>query len=148
MENKSKIKQNFYKKSIEEIEKNIGENKEVSICLHACCGPCSTHPVEFLSQYFKNIVIVYNNSNIYPSDEYKRRYEELKKYADNFNAENNGKIELIQFEYDNLKYNQFLGKYGPMKEGGLRCIECYKKRMDEVYKFADDRNIDYFTTLL
>ena len=120
----------------------------MKILLHSCCGPCSTHPLEFLTQYFKNIVLVYNNSNIYPSEEYSRRLEELERYIEIFNRENNGKIELIKFDYDNLSYNQFLGRYGAVKEGGIRCIECYKKRMDEAYKYANDRGLDYFTTVM
>ena len=72
MENSTK---NYYQKSMIELDKMKRESKEFSICLHVCCGPCLTYPLEFLLQYFKNIVIVYNNSNIYPQREYQRRYE-------------------------------------------------------------------------
>ena len=128
MENNTK---NYYQKCMIELDKMKRENRDFSICLHACCGPCSTHPVEFLSQYFKNIVIVYNNSNIYPIEEYQRRYEELVRYVELFNQQNEGKISLVKFEYDSLSYNQFLAQYGPQKEGGVRCFACYKKRMEE-----------------
>ena len=148
MENKQKKIVNYYQKSMIELDKIKRDNKDVSICLHVCCGPCSTHPLEFLTQYFKNIVLVYNNSNIYPSEEYARRLEELERYIDIFNKENEGKIELVKFDYDNVSYNQFLGQYGAIKEGGIRCIECYKKRMDQAYKYANDRGLDYFTTVM
>ena len=72
MENNTK---NYYQKCMIELDKMKRENRDFSICLHVCCGPCSTHPIEFLSQYFKNIVIVYNNSNIFPSEEYQHRID-------------------------------------------------------------------------
>lgn len=139
---------NYYQKSMIEIDKMKRENKDYTIALHVCCGPCSTHPIEFLSQYFKNIVIIYNNSNIYPSNEYYRRLDELKKFIDVFNAENKGSIELIEFEYENEDYNQFLKRYGPQKEGKERCFACYEKRMKQAYEYANRRGIDYFTTVM
>ena len=148
MEMTNKKVVNYYQKSMIEIDKMKRENKEYSICLHVCCGPCSTHPLEFLSQYFKNIVLVFNNSNIYPSNEYARRYEELVKFVDIFNKENEGKITLVKFDYDNEKYNEFLSVYGPQKEGKERCFACYRKRMSEAYDYADKIGVDYFATIM
>ena len=145
MENNTK---NYYQKCMIELDKMKRENKDYSICLHVCCGPCLTYPLEFLSQYFKSIVIVYNNSNIYPSEEYQRRYEELVKFVDVFNKKNKGEIKLVKFDYDNKSYNEFLGQYGAQKEGGERCFACYQKRMKEVYDFADEIGVDYFTTVM
>lgn len=139
---------NYYQKGMIELDKISRENRDFSICLHVCCGPCLTYPIEVLSQYFKSIVIVYNNSNIYPSEEYHRRFEELVKFIDAFNNENKGEIKLINFEYDNKSYNQFLSDYGAEKEGGERCFACYKKRMSEVYDYADKIGVDYFTTIM
>ena len=145
MENSTK---NYYQKSMIELDKMKRESKEFSICLHVCCGPCLTYPLEFLLQYFKNIVIVYNNSNIYPQREYQRRYEELLNFIKVHNKENEERITLIKFDYDNVSYNQFLAQYGPQKEGNERCFACYEKRMEEVYKFADEIGVDYFTTIM
>ena len=148
MENSKKNVINYHQKMVIELDKMKRENKEFSICLHVCCGPCSTYPLELLTQYFKNIVLVYNNSNIFPSEEYVRRYEELKRYVEIFNSENKGQIKLVKFDYDNESYNSFLSEYGPQKEGKERCFACYKKRMEEVYKYADEIGVDYFTTVM
>ena len=148
MENKQKRIVNYYQKSMIEIDKIRRENKDFSICLHVCCGPCSTHPIEFLSQYFKNIVIIFNNSNIYPFEEYSRRYEELVRYVTDFNSKNKGEIKIIKLDYDNKSYNQFLAEYGPQKEGKERCFACYRKRMEEAYKLADELGVDYFATVM
>ncbi|NLB11620.1 epoxyqueuosine reductase QueH, partial [bacterium] len=52
-----------------------------SLLLHACCGPCSTYPLQLLNKIF-NITVYYNNSNIYPLEEYEKRFINLKKYID------------------------------------------------------------------
>ena len=148
MEMSNKKIVNYYQKSMIEIDKMKRENKDYSIVIHACCGPCSTHPIEFLSQYFKNIVIIYNNSNIYPSEEYQRRLEELVKYIDIFNSQNEAEIRLVKFDYDNENYNKILATFGPQKEGGERCKTCYRTRMEEAYRFADENGFDYFTTVM
>ena len=38
---------NYYQKSQIEIDKIVREGKRPTIALHACCGPCSTYPIEF-----------------------------------------------------------------------------------------------------
>lgn len=35
-----------------------------------------------------------------------------------------------------------------MKERGPRCFKCYKLRMEETAKIAEENNFDYFTTTL
>lgn len=148
MENSSKKVVNYYQKSMIEIDKISRENKDFSIVIHSCCGPCSTHPIEFLSQYFKNIVIIYNNSNIYPENEYTRRLEELKRFIEIFTKENSVKINLVEFEYNNEKYNEMLKEFGPQKEGLDRCKFCYRHRMNEAYDYANKIGADYFTTVM
>ena len=69
---------------------------------------------------------------------------ELIEYAN----ENNEDANNISDEYDNLSYNQFLAQYGPQKEGNERCFACYEKRMEEVYKYADEIGVDYFATVM
>ena len=75
---------NYYQLSKIEIDKIIRENKRPTLALHACCAPCSTFPLEFLTPYF-DVTILYVNSNIYPQEEYNRRLNELKKYLEIFN---------------------------------------------------------------
>ena len=65
---------NYYQKSQIEIDKIVSEGKRPTISLHACCGPCSTYPLEFLAPFF-DITILYPNSNIYPSEEFYKRLE-------------------------------------------------------------------------
>ena len=62
---------NYYLVSLEELKEIKGRP---SMLLHACCGPCSTFPLEFLTPIF-NVTIIYSNSNIYPENEYEKRME-------------------------------------------------------------------------
>lgn len=137
----------YYDKSIEELNRIKELKTRPTLGIHVCCGPCFAFPLEFLSSYFK-IYVLYANSNIYPNNEYNRRLDELKKYLDYFNDKYSSDVELIVFEYDNENYNKKLEPFKNEKEGGNRCFLCYELRMDLTYKYADDHNFDYFTTVM
>ena len=130
--------------TIEEIKKN---NVRPTLGIHVCCGPCMAFPLEFLSKYFK-VVILFSNSNIYPNEEYFRRLDELKRYVNIFNEKNNGDTEVVEFDYNNEEYNKCLVSLKDEKEGGKRCLKCYEMRMDRTYKYADEKGFDYFTTVM
>lgn len=137
----------YYDKSIEELNLINKLNKKPTLGIHVCCGPCFTFPLEFLNPFFK-IYVLYSNSNIYPKEEFDRRLNELKKYIDYFNNEYQSDVELVIFNYDNINYMKDLEKYSDEKEGSNRCFLCYEKRMDFCYKYADEHNFDYFTTVM
>ena len=77
-----------YQKQLDELLKNLaiaekdGQTKP-TLLLHACCGPCSSYVLEYLSQYFA-ITVFYYNPNIYPQEEYNRRLSELKTFYTKF----------------------------------------------------------------
>lgn len=143
----NKNKNYYYDLSLAEIEKIKSEHIRPIIGIHACCAPCMAFPLEFLAPIF-SVKILYCNSNIYPSTEYNRRLNELKKYVDIFNKENNQDVEIIEFPYENNAYNQMLSPYSSEPEGGKRCLLCYTTRMEETYKYAHEHGYDYFTTVM
>ena len=51
------------------------DGKRPSLLLHACCAPCSSYVIEYLSEYF-DITLLYYNPNISPADEYEKRSED------------------------------------------------------------------------
>ena len=65
-----------------EMEKVIAQAKREgdvpTLFLHSCCAPCSSHVLEYLSEYFK-ITVFYYNPNIYPRDEYEERLGEIRR---------------------------------------------------------------------
>ncbi|MCH3909686.1 MAG: epoxyqueuosine reductase QueH [Bacilli bacterium] len=137
---------NYYLKSVEEL-KDIKEGEKPSLLLHACCGPCSCFPLTFLCPHFK-VTIFFNNSNIYPQNEYERRLEELKKFLGYFERDYGYHVDLIVTPYDNDLYNKDLEPYASLPEGQERCFICYRKRMKEAFDYAEQNGFDYFTTVM
>lgn len=140
---------NYYNMMADEFEKIKSLGRKPKLLMHVCCGPCSTFPTELLTPLF-DLTLHFNNSNIYPSNEYYRRLDELKKYLD---IVNEGKIEedqvkIIVTDYQNDEYNKFLSIRKDDKEGQQRCFMCYEKRMDEAMNYASINNFDYFTTVM
>lgn len=138
---------NYYKKSNQILDNLKGLPTKPKLLLHACCGPCSTFPLTYLCPNFE-VTIFFNNSNIYPENEYVRRLEELKKFLGYFQRDYGYEVKLIITKYDNEKYNVDLEPYKDLPEGETRCFICYEKRMNEAYEYASKNGFDYFTTVM
>ena len=114
------------------------------LLIHSCCGPCSSYVLSYLKDYF-DITIVYYNPNIYPSDEYYKRYNEQKRLIkEMFNNE----IHVLDIDYDYMTYDNYIKGYESEHEGGLRCHLCYRLRLEQTAKLAKENNFDYFCTTL
>lgn len=134
---------NFQRLLDEEIE--LIKNREVKpkLLLHACCGPCSSYVVEYLSNYF-DITIYYYNPNTYPEAEFNRRLDELNKFINSFN----NKIKVIEETYSPIEFYNNIKGLEHLGEKSRRCYNCYKLRMNKVALYAKENNFDYFTTTL
>ncbi len=133
-----------YQNRLLELLCNLDKTKQKpKLLLHACCGPCFTIPYEDLKDYF-DITIMYNNSNIYPEEEYYRRLNELKRYV----SEVCPQVQVIEVPYDNTTYNIDLEPMADMKEGHERCRVCFRKRLSYGFKFAVEHDFDYFGTVM
>lgn len=71
-------KRNYQKELDKLIERNQKEGKTPRLFLHACCAPCSSYVMEYLSQYFE-ITIFFYNPNIAPEEEYSHRVAEIRR---------------------------------------------------------------------
>lgn len=127
------------------IKENTQENKTPTLFLHACCAPCSSYVLEYLSQYFK-ITIFYYNPNISPAQEYYKRVEEEKRLISQLPTKN--KVEFIERDYDENEFYQAVNGYENIPEGGERCFKCYRLRLERTAKLAAELGFDYFTTTL
>lgn len=140
-----------YQKQLDELITSLSDKKP-SLLLHACCAPCSSYVLEYLSEHFQ-ITILYYNPNIYPQTEYERRLQELIDFLPKFEPAIKNKIQLIQTEYNPEEfYNAIDIKTNPElafePERGERCCRCYKFRMQKAYDYAKQNNFDYFCTTL
>ena len=132
-----------YQKELEKILDTIDINNKPSLLLHACCGPCSSYVLEYLTKYFE-ITIYYYNPNIYPKEEYSRRLNELKKFV----IDSNSNVKVIEELYDEEDYNKAVKNLEHLGEKSIRCYKCYEFRMDKAARYAKENNFDYFTTTL
>ncbi len=129
-----------FKKNLVILSKTKDRKK---LLIHSCCAPCSTHVLKILYKIFE-ITILFYNPNIYPEDEYNKRYEELVELIKKMNL----KIEVIKIKYNHDEFlNAILGKES-LGEKSIRCYECYKKRISFTAHYAKKNNYDYYTTTL
>ena len=68
-----------YQKELDKLLESLdGEKPRPSLFLHACCAPCSSYVLEYLSNWF-DITVFYYNPNIFPREEYEKRVCELER---------------------------------------------------------------------
>ena len=118
---------------------NSNSNEKVKLLIHACCAPCSSEVLNELKQH-ADITIYYYNPNTYPYEEYIKRYDEFNKLPYSF--------DIINEEYNEQEYLDFVNGYTHLKEGSLRCYKCYELRLKQTAKKAKELGFDYFTTTL
>ena len=116
-----------------------------TLLMHACCGPCSTYCIEYLSQFFK-ITIFYYNPNIAPAEEYAHRVAEIKRFVSEFKTKY--PVQFIEGEYDPQKFYDIARGLEDEPEGGKRCRKCFELRLGETARLAKEMGFDYFTTTL
>ena len=145
-------KQNNFQKELDVILSKINTADKPKLLLHACCGPCSSYVLEYLYKFFQ-ITVFYYNPNIYPQEEYTRRLEELKNLYLKFPPALEGKIQVIEENYNpDDFYEAVKTKKEPElateKERGERCRRCYEFRLKKAFEYAQKNNFDYFCTTL
>ncbi|MEE1002306.1 MAG: epoxyqueuosine reductase QueH [Acutalibacteraceae bacterium] len=129
-------------KTIEEITAN-GARK--SLLLQACCAPCSSYVLEYLSDYF-DITLLFYNPNISPESEYSFRANELVRLCNELPL--TFKPKIVVCDYDNTPFFKMAKGLENLNEGGERCFLCYRLRLEETAKYAKAQNFDYFCTTL
>ena len=144
---KSSFKRNYHKECLTEIN-NFKKSNDHSptILLHACCVVCACWPIEFLKQNGFEVTVMYNNSNIWPKQEYEHRLQELQRYI---KERWNDTIQVIIEPYDYETYASTILKNRPNDpEGWKSCFGCYAERMHHAFQYADAHHYDYFTTVM
>ncbi len=134
-----------YQKELELTIENIKGKNIPRLLLHACCAPCSSYCLEYLSDFF-DITVFYYNPNIYPESEYTYRTEELKRLVSEMPFKNKVTIEVGNYDPE-LFYDAVKG-LEKEPEGGSRCEKCFELRLRKSAELAKKEKFDYFTTTL
>ncbi len=135
------IKRN-YQLELDEIIKGLKEGERPSLLLHACCAPCSSYCVEYLSKYF-DITLYFYNPNMDSENEYEKRFKEFEKIVERFKG-----VKVVHTKYDSSEYYDKIKGYEECKEGGERCMICYRLRLENSMNYAIENKFDYFASTL
>ena len=132
-----------YQIVLENTLKNLNGKK--TLLLHACCAPCSSYVIEYLSNYF-DITILFYNPNIDTLEEQNKRLQELLKFVKCFKTKN--PVKVVSLGYNNQDYLDIIEGLEQEKEGGSRCFKCYRLRLEKSFIYAKKHNFDFITTTL
>ncbi len=139
------VKRN-YQKELDKLIENLGREEKVpTLLLHSCCAPCSSYCLEYLSQYFR-ITVFYYNPNIFPEEEYWKRVEEQQKLIEEMDFKY--PVTFLEGRYEKERFYQMAAGQEAIPEGGSRCFQCYRLRLEEAAIEAKKSGFDYFTTTL
>ena len=133
---------NYQRKLEEQIKEADGGKR---LLLHACCAPCSSYVIEYLSEFF-DITLLYFNPNISPESEYEKRIGEVERLLREMPLKS--EVRLLKGRYCPDEFFKMAKGLEELPEGGERCFKCYRQRLEEAAKTAKEGGFDYFTTTL
>ena len=133
-----------YQKELEKTLAGLGE-KTPHLLLHACCAPCSSYVLEYLSEYYE-ITVLYYNPNISPESEYVTRANEEKRLIEEQPHKN--PVHFILGDYNPQKFYAAVKGLENEPECGARCRICYEMRLRKAAEIAKEIGADCFTTSL
>lgn len=133
-----------YQKELEKVIDNITKTgAKPSLLLHACCAPCSSYVLEYLTQYF-DITLYYYNPNISPESEYQYRTSELHRLVKEMGTD----VKIIDGKYEPEAFEAIAKGLENEPERGARCMKCYRLRLEHSAQIAKEQGFDFFTTTL
>lgn len=138
------MKINYQRKMEEEIA-SIPDGPRPRLLLQCCCVPCSSAVLLALILYF-DVTVYFYNPNIHPKEEYEKRLAQLPKLL--AGAEYGGDIKVLEAAYMPADFFAAVKGFETEPEGGDRCTECFRLRLQETAKQAKALGFDYFTTTL
>lgn len=139
-----------YQKELDKVLAGLGKERP-TLLLHSCCAPCSSYVLEYLRQYFQ-ITVFYYNPNISFETEYRKRVEEQKRLIDAYNKSTDAldfaPIRIIEGDYEPQLFYELARGREDMPEGGERCFDCYRLRLEATASLAAKEGFDFFGTTL
>ena len=118
-----------------------GVELKPALLLHSCCGPCSSYVLEYLTQYF-DVTVLFFNPNIRPEAEYEKRLYYQREVLKHIPAK------ILECEYDGGAFTAAARGLENEPEGGARCTECFRLRLEETAKRAALGGFDWYCTTL
>ena len=114
---------------------------KLKLLFHVCCAPCSGYLSTKLGEIF-DLTIYYDNSNIFPESEFRKRSKEAQKF---FESQN---IDFVLAKWDHQRWLELVRGLEDEPERGRRCALCYHSRLRSAAQYAKTNGFDVFTTAL
>ena len=137
-----------YQKELDQVLDQLCTDKEETaptLLLHSCCAPCSSYVLEYLSRYFR-ITVLYYNPNIYPESEYHNRVQEQMRLIRELPTRY--PVDFLEGDYIPADFYHCAKGMEEIPEGGKRCFACYRLRLTEAVRTAQEKGCDYVATTL
>jgi epoxyqueuosine reductase len=112
------------------------------VLLHSCCAPCAAPSAERLVKEGFAPTLYYDNPNIAPEEEWRRRLDSMRTLADAFD------LPLIVVPYDHESWLSLVRGLEDEPEGGSRCSRCFFRVIESTARRAGEEGLPYFTTTL
>lgn len=139
------MKENYQRTLDAELERIRQSGRTPRLLLHACCAPCSSYVLEYLSQYL-DITLYYYNPNISPESEFRFREQELQRLIGEMPLPRS--IGWLPAAYDPTAFDAIATGLEELPEGSERCRRCYRLRLEATMRAAAAGGFDYVTTTL
>lgn len=112
------------------------------LLLHSCCAPCSSHCLSELAGKIRTTVF-YFNPNLDCEAEYEKRKAEQIRFL-----RETGLADFLDCDYSPEAFSQIAAGYEGEKEGGARCLRCFRLRLLRTAEEAKRGGYDFFATTL
>ena len=139
------MKQNYQKLLDKELEQIASASRKPRLLLHACCAPCSSYVLEYLSKCF-DITVMFYNPNISPASEFYHRADEMTRLIEEMPLSNS--VDCVVADYDPAEFAAIAKGREHLPEGGDRCTACFRLRLEHSASYAKENGYDYFSTTL
>lgn len=133
-----------YARELDALTLTFGE-RVPRLLLHACCAPCSSACLEYLSRFF-SVTVLFYNPNIAPEEEFAKRAQELERLVRELPAQN--PVRAVIDRFDPQEFYAAVRGIEATGEGGARCEACFRLRLGRAAQYAKKNAFDYFCTTL
>ena len=134
-----------YQRELEQTLSTIPAGTKPHLFLHACCAPCSSYVLEYLSRYF-TITIYFYNPNIMPEAEFSHRLAELRRLLQEMPLE--GTVSVVAGTWEPERFLALAKGHEHEPERGERCQRCIRLRLEQTMQAAKAAHADFVTTTL
>ena len=133
-----------YQLETDRVIERLGGRRE-RLLLHACCAPCASYVLEYLTRHF-DVTVFFCNPNITGRDEYLKRLGELYKLCER--APFCRDVSVVEDDISPDAFFEAAKGLEQEPEGGARCEKCFALRLERTAEYARAHGFPMFATTL